>query len=173
MPSDQTNARPAKAARDPGLTGLRAIALIKVGKGLLLTGLAFGIFRSINRDLGETVRHLTFNLRIDPENHFIRLLLEKLTNIEPKTLRAVGWITAFYAAELYVEGVGLWLNQAWAKWVLLIATGFFIPEEAYVCIRKFDAWRLGLLMVNIVVLVYVIWLLWVQKRARPSPPGAP
>ena len=150
------------------MTGLRLIAALKVVKGLLLTGLAFGIFHSINKDLGETVRRITFNLRIDPENHFIRLLLEKLTSIAPKTLRTVGWITLFYAAELYAEGVGLWLNQAWAKYLLLIATGFFIPEEAFTCIQSYNGWRLGLLIVNIVVLLYVIWILWPQRRPEKS-----
>jgi len=156
----------AKAGRQPVLKGLRLIAIIKIVKGVLLTGVALGLFRSINRDLGETVRQITYNLRIDPENHFIRLLLEKITHIEPKTFRTFGLISLFYAAELYVEGVGLWLNQRWAEYVLLIATGFFIPEEAYFCIQHFDLWRLSLLVVNVAVLVYVIWVLWAHRRPR-------
>ena len=142
------------------------IALIKIAKGLLLTGLAFGFFRSIDRDLGETVRLITFHLRIDPENTFVRLLLEKITNINPQTLRTIGLITFVYAGELYVEGIGLWLNQAWAKYLLIVATGAFLPLEARACIVRFDWERLALLLVNLVVLLYVVWVIWYQKHSK-------
>ena len=89
------------------IAGLRVIALIKIAKALLLTGLAFGFFRSIDRDLGETVRQITFHLRIDPENTVVRVLLERIANIDPHTLRTIGLITFVYAAELYIEGIGL------------------------------------------------------------------
>jgi uncharacterized membrane protein (DUF2068 family) len=148
------------------IAGLRVIALIKIAKGLLLTGLAFGFFRSIDRDLGETVRLITFHLRIDPENTFVRLLLEKITNINPQTLRTIGLITFVYAGELYVEGIGLWLNQAWAKYLLIVATGAFLPLEARACIVRFDWERLALLLVNLVVLLYVVWVIWYQKHSK-------
>ena len=166
MPSETINAPADKSGERTGLNGLRLIAVIKVVKAVLLTGVAFGIFHSINKDLGETVRQATFKLRIDPENHLIRLLLEKLARVEPRTLRTVGWISSFYACALYAEGVGLWLNQAWAKYMLLLATGAFIPEEAYICIRRYNGPRLCLLIFNVIVLGYVIWILWAQRGRR-------
>jgi len=164
MPEERTSTTPESEGREPGLGGLRVIAVIKIAKGLLLTGLSFGIFRSINRDLGEMVHRITFNLRIDPENHFVRLILEKLGSMDHRMLRTVGWITLFYAAMLYVEGVGLWLGQAWAEYLLLVATGLFIPEEAYACLSKFDRWRLGLLAANIAAFLFVAWAVWAQRR---------
>ncbi len=166
MPEERTNTKTERESREPGLGGLRVIAVIKIAKGVLLTGLSFGIFRSINRDLAETVRHITFNLKIDPENHFVRLILEKLGSMDHRLLRTVGWISLFYAAMLYVEGVGLWLGQAWAEYLLLVATGLFIPEEAYACLSKFDRWRLGLLAVNMAVFLFVAWAVWAQRRRR-------
>jgi uncharacterized membrane protein (DUF2068 family) len=148
------------------VAGLRVIALIKIAKGLLLTGLAFGFFHAINRDLGETVRSITVRLRIDPENAAVRLLLEKIANVDPHTLRTIGLITFVYAGELYVEGIGLWLNQAWAKYLLIVATGGFLPFEARACIVNFSWERLILILLNLVALLYVVRLVWYQKHTK-------
>ena len=48
----------------------------------------------------------------------------------------------------------------------MIATGFFIPEEAYFCLKHFDWERITLLALNVVVLVYVLRVLWAQKHPK-------
>ena len=149
-------------------TGLRIIAVIKVAKGLLLTGIGLGFFRSLNHDLGETMRKAAAHLRIDPENRIFRLILEKVTDISPKTLRTYGLISLLFAAELYAEGIGLWLDQAWAKYLVVVATATFIPEELRACFRGFTWEKAGLLVVNLAVLLYVIRLLW---RPKGPPQG--
>jgi uncharacterized membrane protein (DUF2068 family) len=151
------------------ITGLRLIAALKVAKGMLLTGIALGLFHAINHDLGETMRKAAVHLRIDPENRIFRVALERATNIPPKTLRTFGLISLLYAAELYVEGVGLWLNQAWAKYLVVVATAIFVPEEVRGCLQHFTGERAGLLAVNVAMLIYVIWVLWHPKRRRPGP----
>ena len=147
-------------------TGLRLIAAAKIAKAVLFTGIGFGLFRSINSDLGETARKLAVHLRIDPESHYMRLFLERVANVNPRSLRTYGVISCLFALELYVEGVGLWLNQAWAKYMVVIATGFFVPEEAYGCIRHFSWERIAFLGLNLAVFIYVIWLLCRKKRGQ-------
>jgi uncharacterized membrane protein (DUF2068 family) len=163
---------PETARKAPELSrkipGLRIIAIIKIAKGFLISGIALGIFSSINRDLGQMIRTLTFHLRIDPENHFIRILLERVTTIQPHTLRTFGLISVLYAGELYIEGIGLWLNQSWAEYMVVVATGFFVPEEAYSCFKHFDWERVGLLVVNVAVLVYVTRVIWRKKKAAKA-----
>jgi uncharacterized membrane protein (DUF2068 family) len=144
--------------------GLRVIALIKIGKGLLLTGIGLGFFHSINHDLGETMRKIAYHLRIDPENRMFRLLIEKIADISPKTLRTYGLVSLLFAAELFAEGVGLWLNQAWAKYLVVVATAAFIPEEIRACIAGFRWEKLGILAVNLAVLIYVVILLGWRRR---------
>jgi uncharacterized membrane protein (DUF2068 family) len=147
-------------------TGLRVIAGIKFAKALLLTGIGLGFFRAINHDLGETTRKAAYHLRIDPENRIFRIILEKVTDIDPKTLRTFGLISVVFAAELYVESIGLWLDQAWAKYLVVIATAIFVPEEVGACFKNFTLERAGLLIVNLAVLFYVIFILSRPKTPR-------
>jgi uncharacterized membrane protein (DUF2068 family) len=152
--------------------GLQIIAIIKMVKGVLLLVIALGVFRLLNQDVAEFVRKVAVHLRIDPENRVVQLLLEKVTNLQPRDLRKFGFITLFYSADLFAEGIGLWLNQTWAKYLLLVATGLFVPEEAYACLRDFTWERLVLLLVNVAVLAYVAQFLW-RKRSPPSAPPRP
>lgn len=153
--------------------GLQVIAIIKLVKAVLLLILALRVFHMLNADASESVRKLAAHLRIDPENRIVQLILEKLTNLPPRALRNFGLISLFYSAELFAEGVGLWLNQAWAKYLLVVASGLFIPEEAYACVQHFAWERLTLLLVNVAVFAYVAQFLWRQRPPRPEPATPP
>ncbi len=146
-------------------TTLRFIAIIKLAKGLLVVAIGLGAFRLINRDLAESARALTMHLRIDPENHYARRFIEKVAKINASQLRHYGIVSFFFAAELFTEGIGLWLNQTWAKYMVLVGTGFFIPFEAYVCVRNFTWEHLLLFAVNLAVVAYVAWCIRRDRRA--------
>jgi uncharacterized membrane protein (DUF2068 family) len=147
--------------------GLRVIAGLKFAKGLLLVGIGFGAMHLINRDLGEEVRDLAANLRIDPENREVQLILEKIANLQPYALRNFSLVSFLFAADMFAEGVGLWLNKTWAKYLLVIATGSFLPYEAYLSIRMPGWNRVLLLLANLAVLIYVVRLMWVSHK-RPK-----
>ena len=144
--------------------GLRVIAILKIAKGLLLLGLGFGIFRLINADLGELARNWAIELRIDPENRYVQFALEKIARVDAHTLRRFGLLSLLFSADLFVEGVGLWLNKTWAKYLVLIATGAFIPIEVNACIRHSTFVHWLLLALNCAVVGYIAHHLWSHRR---------
>ncbi len=152
-----------------GLTGLRIIAVLKMAKGLLLLGVGLGVFRLINTDLADLLRRVTAELRIDPENRYVQLALEKAANINPRELRNFGLLSLLFSADLMAEGVGLWLNKAWAKYLVLVATGAFIPFEARASLRHPTWGHLILLAMNGAVVAYIAHLLWRHRKARGRP----
>ncbi len=80
------------------------------GQGGAAHGAGVRVFPGYQPGVGETARDLALRLRIDPENHYIRILLEKITSIEPRKFHTFGVISLIYAAELYLEGIGLWFD---------------------------------------------------------------
>ena len=64
-----------------------------------------------------------------------------------------------YSALALTEGVGLLLEKVWAEYLTLILTVSFLPWELYELARKPDWFRLSLLLINLAVLWYLIWLL--------------
>lgn len=143
-----------RSRRNPD-AGLRVIAIIKMAKGVLLVVIGCAALHLINRDLGEVVRRISVNLRIDPENREVQLLLERVADIDTRALRRFGMLSFLFATDLFVEGIGLWFNQSWAKYLLLVATGVFLPYEGLACVRHFAWNRLLLLLANLAVFAYV------------------
>jgi uncharacterized membrane protein (DUF2068 family) len=146
--------------------GLRIIAAVKLFKGVLLLGIGLGLFALVNSDLDEIAQKLTDRLNIDPENHYARVFLENAANIQPHTLRHFGFWSLIYSAILLTEGTGLWLNLRWAKYMVIISTGAFVPEEIYLCLHKFNGFKLGVLILNIAILAYIIQLVVRREKAE-------
>jgi uncharacterized membrane protein (DUF2068 family) len=144
--------------------GLRIIAAVKLFKGGLLLCIGLGLFQLVNRDLAEIARKLTAAFNIDPENHYARLFLEDVVKIQPKALRQFGLWSLVYSSILLLEGTGLWLNVRWAKYLVIVSTGAFVPEEIYACVHKFTWLRLDGLALNLLILLYIIQLVWPRKK---------
>jgi uncharacterized membrane protein (DUF2068 family) len=148
--------------------GLRMIAAVKLFKGVMLLGIGLGLFGLVNRDVAELAQKLTDRLNIDPENHYVRLFMENVVNIQPDTLRHFGLWSLFYSVILLTEGTGLWLNLRWAKYMVIVSTGAFVPEEIYWCAHKFGWFKLGVLVLNIAILIYIIHLVLQREKAEEA-----
>jgi uncharacterized membrane protein (DUF2068 family) len=146
--------------------GLRVIAAVKLFKGVMLLGIGLGLFGLVNQDLAEMAQKLTDRLNIDPENHYARLFLENVANIQPHTLWHFGLWSLVYSVVLLTEGTGLWLNLHWAKYMVIISTGAFVPEEIYLCVHKFNWFKLGVLALNIAILAYIIQLVLRREKTE-------
>ena len=146
--------------------GLRIIASVKLFKGIMLLGIGLGFFALVNRDLDDLAQKLTDRLNIDPENHYARVFLENVANIQPDTLRHFGLWSLIYSVILLTEGTGLWLNLRWAKYLVIVSTGAFVPEEIYMCVHKFNWFKLGVLVLNVAILIYIIQLVLRREKAE-------
>jgi uncharacterized membrane protein (DUF2068 family) len=144
--------------------GLRIIAAVKLFKGALLLCIGLGLFGLVNRDLAEMAQKLTAALNVDPENHYVRLFLQNVANIQPHTLRHFGLWSLVYSSILLLEGTGLWLNIRWAKYLVIVSTGVFVPEEIFLCVHKFTWIKFGAL---VPILLYIIQLVF-RRDEHPT-----
>lgn len=69
------------------------------------------------------------------------------------------------AALSAVEGLALRAGRPWAPWLVVVATGALLPLELIEAIRRPGWLRIGLLAVNLAVVVYLLEVTWVRKRA--------
>ena len=62
----------------------------------------------------------------------------------------------FYASLRFIEAYGLWQDKTWAYWFSVIGYGIFIPVELYyLIVSPFDWFKLGILLLNIVIVIVV------------------
>jgi uncharacterized membrane protein (DUF2068 family) len=137
--------------------GLMLIAAFKFLKGLALLAVGIAVHMLANKDLAAEAQHWVDPFRVDPHNHFLNLLFEKLANIDPHKLRAFSLGTFVYSALFLTEGVGLFLRKRWAEFLTVISTAGFIPLEIYELVHYATFLRALLLLVNLAVVAYLIF----------------
>jgi uncharacterized membrane protein (DUF2068 family) len=143
--------------------GLLAIGLFKLVKAIFFFCIGIGAIHLLHKDLEDEVMRLALRFKFDPESRFVSLLLAKVDLIDAHRLRQISVGTFGYSALALTEGVGLLLEKVWAEYLTLILTISFLPWELYELARRPDWFRLSLLLTNLAVLWYLVWLLRRKK----------
>jgi uncharacterized membrane protein (DUF2068 family) len=136
--------------------GLRIIAAFKLLKACSLVALGVGALKLLHKDLAGLVEHWINVFQVDPRNHFINLLLVKLSNFDDRRLKALSVGTFIYAGIFLVEGVGLALQKRWAEYFTIITTSSLLPIEIYELLKRVSLGRSLALAINLAVVAYLI-----------------
>ena len=146
--------------------GLLLIGLFKLAKSIFFFCIGVGAIHLLHKDLGDEVLRLATRFNFDPEGRVVSLLMEKVDLIDAHRLREIGFATFAYSALALTEGIGLLREKEWAEYLTLILTISFLPWELFELVRRPDWFRLGLLLINLAVLAYLVWLLQRKKKAE-------
>jgi len=138
-------------------SGLRVIATFKLLKACALVALGVGALKLLHKDVATVVEHWINVFQVDPRNHFINLLLTKLSNWDDRRLKELSLGTFIYAGIFLVEGVGLALQKRWAEYFTIITTSSLLPIEIYELARRVSIGRTLALAVNIAVVAYLVF----------------
>ena len=147
-------------------SGLRLIAAFKLLKGVALIAVGIGALRLLHKDTATIVEHWVNVFRVDPHNHFIDLLLEKLSILDDRRLKELSIGTFVYAGIFLVEGVGLALKKRWAEYLTIITTSSLLPIEIYELARRASAGKVLALLINLAVVAYLIVELRRSRKPR-------
>ena len=160
----------AEASGAPSLhdNGLLMIGIFKLAKSMLFFCVGIGAIHLLHKDLGDEVMRLATALRFDPEGRMVGLLVNKADGIDVHKLREIGFATFAYSGLALTEGVGLMLEKVWAEYLTLALTVSFLPWELFELYKGPTVVRVGLLVINLAVLAYLVWLLQRKKRAVTS-----
>ena len=153
----------ADSARRP--SGLLLIGIFKLTKSIFFFCVGIGALRLVHKDLSDEAMKLVTALHFEPEGRITSLLMEKVDLIDPHRLRQIGFFTFAYSALALVEGMGLMLQKVWAEYLTLSLTVMFLPWELWELFRRPTWVRLALLLINLAVLAYLLWLLERKKRS--------
>ena len=78
-------------------------------------------------------------------------------------LRATGFLILFYCGVLFTEGIGVYFEQRWAEFLMIIATGALIPLELRHLWHRPSPGALVILLAN----CFIVWFLYrILKRDK-------
>jgi uncharacterized membrane protein (DUF2068 family) len=146
----------APRADERGVAGVRAIAVFKLAKAIVLLTLGIAMLTLLHKDVGETVSRWAAQLHLDPDGRIVQRALERGADLSPGRLRAIAGGMFFYAGLLGVEGVGLFLGKRWAEYFTVFITASLVPLEIYEIVRRATVTRVAALAVNVVIVGYLI-----------------
>jgi uncharacterized membrane protein (DUF2068 family) len=142
------------------------IGAFKILEGLLFVLLGFGVVRLLHRDIGDLLLRAAMALRIDPESHFINILLDQVQLLTPHKMRLISAGIFLKAGLDFVEGFGLAFEKAWAEWLTIALTASFLPWEVFEILRHFTWVKVGITLINVLVLIYLLWVQRLRLRAH-------
>jgi uncharacterized membrane protein (DUF2068 family) len=97
-------------------------------------------------------------LHINPDRHFAQMFLDFADRITEKNLWTAVAILGAYCTVRFIEAYGLWRARAWAEWFALISGAIYLPFEVAELIRRPTAVHAGILVANIIVVAYMVFL---------------
>jgi uncharacterized membrane protein (DUF2068 family) len=151
--------------------GLLIVGLFKLSKAVFFSVVGVAALRLVHRDLGELAMNVVDALHFDPESRLAGFLLDKADVIGHHQLREAGMFAFAYAALCLVEGWGLVTQKAWAEYFTVCLTMAALPWESYELLEKFQPYKLALLLVNLMVLAYLLWVLKKKRQRARSGSG--
>ncbi len=83
--------------------------------------------------------------------------LSKFLHIQKGTLTLLFATATAYAVVEGIEAVGLWRERRWAEYLTAVATAGFLPFEVHELIKRVTVLRVGALVLNVAILVWLVW----------------
>jgi uncharacterized membrane protein (DUF2068 family) len=136
--------------------GLRLIAAFKLLKGFALLALGIGALKLLHKDVEALVVHWINIFQVDPNGHYVRLLLAKLSILDDRRLKELSVGTFIYSAVFLTEGVGLALGKRWAEYLTIGTTASLLPLEIYELAKHASIGKVLALVINLAVVVYLV-----------------
>ncbi|HEX4481732.1 MAG TPA: DUF2127 domain-containing protein [Rudaea sp.] len=152
---------------------LRIIAAYKFVKCAGLIIVACVLFGFTNEPFLDKVADMVENLPIQTGRHILQHWMDQLTDMTPDKFVLAGVAACVYAALFLIEGFGLWTGKRWAEYLTTIATASLVPFEIYELVRRATLAKSVVLVANIAIVIYLIYLLRRgQYPLRGEPPNA-
>ena len=97
----------------------------------------------------------------------IHYLLNKLQGVlAGGVVRGTGFLALLYAAVLFTEGIGVYMEQRWAELLMIFATAALIPLEVRNVWHHPDLVGVLILLAN----CFIVWFLYcIIKRDKTEP----
>jgi uncharacterized membrane protein (DUF2068 family) len=117
---------------------------------------AAGALSLLDDKYRDITLHRIVQLSGDARFRALRRAADMLGFATDRRIELISLGALLYAILFGIEGIGLLLQKRWAEYFTAIVTGSFLPLEVYEIFRKPDSFKIGLLAINVVVVLYLI-----------------
>jgi uncharacterized membrane protein (DUF2068 family) len=146
---------------------LKLIALFKIAKGILLLVLGVSIlFLNSRAAWMDNISDWVADEILLKHSKAVHYLLNRLQALLAGggVWRATGFLSLFYSAVLFTEGIGVYLQKRWAEYLMVFATGALIPLEVRHIYYRPTIAAVIILAAN----CFIVWFLYKVLKREPA-----
>jgi uncharacterized membrane protein (DUF2068 family) len=114
----------------------------------------------VHRDVAHAAHALIDRLHLDATRKFPHIFLQLAENLSDAQLWGLAALFLAYALLRFVEVYGLWFQHRWGQWIAALSGGIYVPLEIYELMRSITWIKLGALVLNAAVVIYMCYMLW-------------
>ena len=146
---------------------LKLIALFKIAKGVLLLVIGVSILFLNSRAVWmDNLSDWVADEILLKHSKVVHYLLNRLQDILAGggVFHATAFLSLFYSAVLFTEGIGVYLQKRWAELLMVFATGALIPLELRHIFHRPSIAAGIILAAN----CFIVWFLYRVLRREPA-----
>ncbi|MFI5355946.1 MAG: DUF2127 domain-containing protein [Opitutales bacterium] len=150
----------------PHTKGLRVVALFELLKGAVVLLVGFGLLSAVGEGAELFAVHLVHRTHLNPANRYPQIFIEAMAQVDNAHLWLLAGLAATYCLVRFVEAYGLWHERRWAEWFATLSGSIYVPVEIYGVFRHVSWFRVGALLVNLFIVIYMVRVLVDTHRRR-------
>ena len=148
------------------LAGLRAVASLEIVKGVLAIAGGILLLKLRHRDLADVAHNIIEALHLNPANRMFHAMIGAAGRVNERRIITVACVAGGYAIIRFIEAYGLWNARAWAEWFAIVSGSAYFPLEILEVVKHPDhIVRWGVLIINILVVLYMVYVRWDTLKA--------
>jgi uncharacterized membrane protein (DUF2068 family) len=151
---------------------LRTVAGFEFFKGVFVVMMGLCALALVHRDTWLIAESLLALLHISTDRRSAQLFLDFADSITDARLWAAARIAFAYAVLRFTEAYGLWRGRTWAEWVAMISGTLLLPLEVRELFRGVTIFRCALLVGNLAVVFYMLYVILANRRERRNAASA-
>jgi uncharacterized membrane protein (DUF2068 family) len=152
---------------------LRAVASFECTKGIFVVIMGLCALALVHKDVWLIAESLLALFHINTDRRSAQMFLDFADSVTDARLWAAARIAFAYAALRFTEAYGLWKERTWAEWVALVSGSLLLPLEIRELMRGITLWRVVLFVGNILVVLYMLYVILSNRRERKNPETSP
>jgi len=149
---------------------LRAVAAFEFFKGVFVVLMGICALWLVHKDTWLVAESLLALLHISTDHRYAQLFLDFADSITDARLWAAAEVAFAYAVLRFTEAYGLWKGRTWAEWVAFVSGTLLLPFEVKELFRGVTFLRCGLLIGNLAIVFYMLYVIFENRRERRMSP---
>ena len=142
------------------------IAAERAVRAVVLFAVGLVLITHPHANWSHEILHFVQKLGLDPKSNWVQRILKDAARIDSNENTLFGAIALGYSALEGAEAYGLWRRRRWGEWLTVLATSLLLIPEVWELTKSTTALKVGALLVNIAVVLYLLWRLGVLGRRR-------